>query len=52
MKRLVKTLGGPTVLTTDKASSLTTAFKKLKGIGLYKVSHPASCSCLICVVKF
>ncbi|PGX90088.1 IS6 family transposase, partial [Bacillus cereus] len=36
MKRLVRTFGEPTVLTTDKASSLASAFKKLKEIGLYK----------------
>ncbi|PEY98444.1 IS6 family transposase [Bacillus sp. AFS018417] len=36
MKRLVRTFGEPTVLTTDKAPSLASAFKKLKEIGLYK----------------
>ncbi|MCX2825175.1 IS6 family transposase [Bacillus pseudomycoides] len=36
MKRLVRTFGEPTVLTTDKAPSLAFAFKKLKEIGLYK----------------
>lgn len=36
MKRLVKTFGEPTVLTTDKAPALLCAFKKLKEKGLYK----------------
>ncbi|MBE5096793.1 IS6 family transposase [Bacillus thuringiensis] len=36
MKRLVGTFGEPTVLPTDKAPSLASAFKKLKEIGLYK----------------
>ena len=36
MKRLVRTFGEPTVLTTDKAPSLASAFKKLKEIDLYK----------------
>ncbi|MEH7052530.1 IS6 family transposase [Bacillus pseudomycoides] len=36
MKRLARTFGEPTVLTTDKAPSLASAFKKLKEIGLYK----------------
>lgn len=36
MKRLVRTFGEPTVLTTDKASSLASVFKKLKEIDLYK----------------
>ncbi|WP_440604597.1 IS6 family transposase [Bacillus sp. GB_SG_008] len=36
MKRLVRAFGEPTVLTTDKAPSLASAFKKLKEIGLYK----------------
>ncbi|MGH1232874.1 IS6 family transposase [Bacillus toyonensis] len=35
MKRLVKAFGEPTVLTTDKASALLCAFKKLKHNGLY-----------------
>ncbi|MDM5152629.1 IS6 family transposase [Bacillus sp. DX1.1] len=36
MKRLVRTYGEPTVLTTDKAPSLICAFKKLKRIDFYK----------------
>ncbi|MDM5191342.1 IS6 family transposase [Bacillus hominis] len=36
MKRLVKTFGEPTVLTTDKAPALLCAFKKLKEKGFYK----------------
>ncbi|WP_142389112.1 IS6 family transposase, partial [Bacillus thuringiensis] len=36
MKRLVKTFGEPTVLTTDKAPALLCAFKKLKEQGFYK----------------
>ncbi|MFD0770105.1 IS6 family transposase, partial [Bacillus sp. CGMCC 1.60114] len=36
MKILVRSFGEPTVLTTDKAPSLASAFKKLKEIGLYK----------------
>ncbi|WP_255288703.1 IS6 family transposase, partial [Bacillus pseudomycoides] len=36
MKRLVQICGEPTVLTTDKAPSLASAFKKLKKIGFYK----------------
>jgi len=36
MKRLARIFGEPTVLTTDKAPSLASAFKKLKEIGLYK----------------
>ncbi|MDA2654225.1 IS6 family transposase [Bacillus cereus] len=36
MKRLVKLLGEPTVLTTDKASALLCTFKKLKEQGFYK----------------
>ncbi|MBJ8030158.1 IS6 family transposase [Bacillus cereus group sp. N21] len=35
MKRLVKTFGEPTVLTTDKAPALLCAFKKLKNNGFY-----------------
>lgn len=33
MKRLVKTFGKPTVLTTDKAPALLCTFKKLKNNG-------------------
>ncbi|MCU4771301.1 IS6 family transposase [Bacillus toyonensis] len=36
MKRLVKTFGEPTVLTTDKAPALLCAFNKLKKQGFYK----------------
>ncbi|MBY0598827.1 IS6 family transposase [Bacillus bingmayongensis] len=36
IKRLVKTFGEPTVLTTDKAPALLCAFKKLKEQGFYK----------------
>ncbi|OUB39522.1 IS6 family transposase [Bacillus thuringiensis serovar argentinensis] len=36
MKRLVKTFGEPTVLTTDKVPVLLCAFKKLKEQGFYK----------------
>jgi len=36
MKRLVKTFGEPTVLTTDKAPALHCAFNKLKEQGFYK----------------
>ncbi|CAI8876193.1 transposase [Bacillus pseudomycoides] len=36
MKRLVRTYGEPTVLTTDKAPSLIYAFKKLQRIDFYK----------------
>ncbi|HEK9103826.1 TPA: IS6 family transposase [Bacillus pseudomycoides] len=36
IKRLVKTFGEPTVLTTDKAPALLCAFKKLKEQGIYK----------------
>ncbi|MDM5155589.1 IS6 family transposase [Bacillus sp. DX1.1] len=36
MKRLVRTYGEPTVLTTDKAPSLICAFKKLQRIDFYK----------------
>ncbi|MGX5576351.1 IS6 family transposase [Bacillus toyonensis] len=35
MKRIVKALGEPTVLTTDKARALLCAFKKLQKNGLY-----------------
>ncbi|PEQ65032.1 IS6 family transposase, partial [Bacillus cereus] len=35
MKRLVKTFGEPTVLTTDKAPALLCALKKLKNNGFY-----------------
>ncbi|MBH0338503.1 transposase, partial [Bacillus thuringiensis] len=42
MKRLVKTFGEPTVLTTDKAPALLCAFKKLKEEGLYK--HTNHCT--------
>ncbi|PHD64278.1 IS6 family transposase, partial [Bacillus toyonensis] len=35
MKRLVKAVGEPTVLTTDKAPALLCAFKKLKHNGFY-----------------
>ncbi|WP_140158212.1 DDE-type integrase/transposase/recombinase, partial [Bacillus thuringiensis] len=35
MKRLVKQFREPTVLTTDQASALLCAFKKLKKNGLY-----------------
>ncbi len=35
MKRLVKTLGEPTALTTDKAPALLCAFKKLRKQGFY-----------------
>uniref|UniRef100_UPI001F56FC78 DDE-type integrase/transposase/recombinase n=1 Tax=Bacillus cereus group sp. BfR-BA-01354 TaxID=2920317 RepID=UPI001F56FC78 len=36
MKRIVKTFGEPTVLTTDKAPALLCAFNKLKTKGFYK----------------
>ena len=36
MKRLLKTFGEPTVLTTDKAPALLCAFNKLKEQGFYK----------------
>ncbi|MES1054543.1 IS6 family transposase, partial [Bacillus thuringiensis] len=42
MKRLVKTFGEPTVLTTDKALALLCAFKKLKKQIFYK--HTAHCT--------
>ena len=42
MKRLVKMFGEPAVLTTDKASALLCAFKKLKEEGLYK--HTNHCT--------
>ncbi|MCP1123413.1 IS6 family transposase [Bacillus sp. 3103sda1] len=41
MKRLVKTFGEPTVLTTDKAPALLCAFKKLKEQEFYK--HTTYC---------
>ena len=42
MKRLVKAFGEPTVLTTDKASALLYAFKKLKKNGFYE--HTKHCT--------
>ncbi|EEM02379.1 Transposase [Bacillus pseudomycoides] len=42
MKRLVKMFGEPTILTTDKASALLCAFKKLKEQGFYK--HTTHCT--------
>ncbi|WP_241677776.1 IS6 family transposase [Bacillus cereus] len=42
MKRLVKTFGEPTVLTTDKAPALLCALKKLKEQGFYK--HTIHCT--------
>ncbi|WP_146737760.1 IS6 family transposase [Bacillus tropicus] len=42
MKRLVKHVGEPTVLTTDKAPALLCAFKKLKEQGFYK--HTTHCT--------
>ncbi|MEN1939223.1 IS6 family transposase [Paenibacillus sp. 102] len=42
MKRLVKTFGEPTVLTTDKAPALFCAFKKLKEKGFCK--HTTHCT--------
>lgn len=49
MKRLVKILGEPTVLTTDKVPALFYAFKKFKQKGFYKstvhgsVKHTNNC---------
>ncbi|ALZ64489.1 Integrase core domain protein (plasmid) [Bacillus cereus] len=42
IKRLVKTFGEPTVLTTDKAPALLCAFKKLRENGFYK--HTTHCT--------
>lgn len=42
MKRLVKIFGEPTVLTTDKATELLCAFKKLNEEGFYK--YTAHCT--------
>ncbi|MCH4571267.1 IS6 family transposase [Bacillus sp. ES1-5] len=42
MKRLVKTFGEPTVLTTDKAPALLCAFNKLREQGFYK--HATHCT--------
>ncbi|MEW9576720.1 IS6 family transposase [Bacillus toyonensis] len=42
MKRLVKTFGEPTVLTTDKAPALLCAFEKLKKNGFY--THTKHCT--------
>lgn len=42
MKRLVKTFGEPTVLTTDKAPALLCAFKKLRKQGFY--THTTHCT--------
>ncbi|CAI8707734.1 IS6 family transposase [Bacillus pseudomycoides] len=42
MKRLVKTFGEPTVLTTDKAPALLCAFKKLRENDFYK--HTTHCT--------
>ncbi|PEB40264.1 IS6 family transposase [Bacillus pseudomycoides] len=42
MKRLVKTFGEPTVLTTDKAPALLCAFKKLRENNFYK--HTTHCT--------
>ncbi|EOO70948.1 hypothetical protein IIC_04497 [Bacillus cereus VD021] len=42
MKRLVKTFGEPTVLTTDKARALLCAFNKLRENGFYK--HTTYCT--------
>ncbi len=42
MKRLVKTFGESTVLTTDKAPALLCAFKKLKEQSFYK--HTTHCT--------
>ncbi|PGB01431.1 IS6 family transposase [Bacillus toyonensis] len=42
MKRLVKAVGEPTVLTTDKAPALLCAFKKLKHNGFY--AHTKHCT--------
>ncbi|WP_018768220.1 IS6 family transposase [Bacillus sp. 105MF] len=46
MKRLVKTFGEPTVLTTDKAPALLCAFNKLREQGFYKHTTHCTLKCL------